>query len=78
MNEIETAIEAAKAAMESRPKWTGSWYAIGRAIQELERAATMAGAEKQFEPGTKVENTPLVEREFPLHRPNIGSDRLPK
>lgn len=42
----DQALAAAKIAMDVRPKWTGSWYAIGRCDQG---AGARLPHEKQFE-----------------------------
>lgn len=49
-NEIQMAIDAAEIARATRPEWTGSWYAIGRAIRELRAATAMVPHEVEFEP----------------------------
>lgn len=49
-NEIQMAIDAAEIARATRPEWTGSWYAIGRAIRELRAATAMVPQEAEFEP----------------------------
>lgn len=73
LDPIEDAIAFAKLARNSRPKWTGSWYVIGRAIKELERAISYVPQETQYEPTV---TTPAAPAEKICEHPGVfASDK---